>query len=71
MTEDKIPEDVQTTLEYSDSDIWKPCQVCGGRLKRVRAALFNCLHCGRDYISSEDKMRGDHISFKKAGEESS
>jgi len=54
MINQKIPKEV---LEVSDDDTWKPCMICGGQITQVRKALFTCLKCDQEYISTEEDMR--------------
>jgi len=51
---EKIPKEC---LQISDDDTWKPCLFCGGTITQVRKALFLCLKCNQEYISTEEDMR--------------
>ena len=44
-------------LETDDSQSWKPCLFCGGRLIQIRKALFTCEKCNQEYIADEEDMK--------------
>ncbi len=54
MEEQEIPEGA---LDLSDDDTWKSCMMCGGEITQIRKALFTCLECNQEFISTEEDMR--------------
>lgn len=46
-------------LETSDDRSWRPCLICAGEIVQVRKALFTCLDCNQEYVSTEEDMRKD------------
>jgi len=54
MEKNKIPKEM---LELSDDDTWRPCFFCGGEMIQIRKALFECLKCNQEFISTEEDMR--------------
>ncbi len=44
-------------LETDDTQTWKPCLKCSGRLIQVRKALFTCEKCSLEYIADEEDMK--------------
>lgn len=45
-------------LECSKDQTWRPCLNCGrSEIVQVRKALFTCVFCDQQYISTEKDMR--------------
>lgn len=42
-------------LETSDKK-WRACLICKGEIIQVRKALFTCLGCNQEYVSTEEDM---------------
>lgn len=43
-------------LETKEQTNWKSCMMCGGEIVQVRKALFTCINCNQEYISTEEDM---------------
>lgn len=43
-------------LELSTNKRWKKCLMCGGHIRQIREAYFECCECKVSYIGDEEDM---------------